>query len=375
MLADLVTSLTRRLADQKLLRDPRAVQWDVDGPVLRVDGRPVVCFCSNDYLGLARHPALARAVGEASAAGWGAGASRLLAGTTPPHEALESAVAAFRRRPAALAFSSGYLANLGVLAGLGTEEVTFFSDELNHASLIDGMRLSAARRHVYRHADAGHLEELLRRHADTPHRLVVTEAVFSMEGDVAPLAELAALARRFGADLVVDDAHGTGVLGPEGRGTLLELGVEAAVEVVTLSKAAGASGGAVVADAAVVRLLQSRARSFVYSTAPPPPVAAAAARAVELMLRADAPRRRLAENTAYVRARLDRPGRTPIVPVLLGSAERALAASAALWEKGFFVPAIRPPTVPEGTSRLRLSITAEHRREHLDGLLDALAAL
>lgn len=360
-----VRTLIDRLSRESLLRDPRIVER-VRGPVVRVDGKTLISFCDNDYLGLAQHPALgAAAAGVAHQEGWGGHASRLLSGTTPWHTRLEARMAEFRRTEAALYFSSGYLANLGLLAGLGTEEVTYFSDELNHASVIDGIRLAKARHHVYRHADVGHVRELLAR-ADTPHRVIVTDAVFSMDGDIAPLRELAAL----DADLFIDDAHGTGVLG---RGTPEHLGVSVAASIVTLSKAAGASGGFVAADRDTITLLKTRARPFVYSTAPPPAVCAAAMTAIDLMEKADDRRRRLSQNVAHVRSRLDRPGETPIIPWVVGSAEDALAAAARLWEKGFLVPAIRPPTVP--TSRLRISLTALHELEHLDGLLDALASL
>lgn len=364
MLSDLVAGLTRRLAAQNLLRETRTVEPDGDGPLVRVDGRPVVCFCSNDYLNLARTVAVAEAA-------WGAGASRLLAGTGPWQVRLEERMAAFRRRPAALFFTSGYLANIGLLAGLGTREVIFLSDELNHASIIDGLRLATARRAIYRHGDVDHARLLLEEHRDIPHRFIVTEAVFSMDGDVAPLAELAALP---GAELIVDDAHGTGLFGPQGRGVTHHAGVTPAVEVVTLSKAFGASGGFVVGDEATIRLLKTRARPFVYSTAPPPALCAAGLAAIDRVEAADDRRRALSDNVAYLRRKLDRPGQTPIIPVVLGSAEAALEASARLWEKGYFVPAIRPPTVPEGASRLRISVTAGHTRAHLDGLLEALAA-
>jgi 8-amino-7-oxononanoate synthase len=362
--------LLRTLAAQQLLRDPRTVE-SAGGPIVRADGRERVNFSSNDYLGLSAHPALARAAADAArAGGWGAGASRLLGGTSPWHERLEHRMAAFRGRPAALYFSSGYLANLGLLAGLGTEAVTYFSDERNHASVIDGLRLSRAARHVYRHADVDELRRLLRAHGAGTHRVIVTDAVFSMDGDVAPLE---ALARESDADLVVDDAHGTGVLGPQGRGTPRGAGIEPAAEVVTLSKAAGASGGFVVADADTIRLLKTRARPFVYSTAPPPAVCAAATASIDLMEQAEDRRAVLRRNIAHLRERLGAPGVTPIVPIVLGSVERALRASGRLWEEGFFVPAIRPPSVPEGSCRLRISLTALHRPEHIDGLLDALA--
>lgn len=375
MIRDHVLRLIEELSERSLLRDPKIVER-VRGPVVRIEGRELVSFSNNDYLGLAHHPALGEAAaGVTHDAGWGAGASRLITGGTPWHARLEQRMAEFRGREAALFFSSGYLANLGLLAGLGTSDVTYFSDALNHASVIDGIRLARAAHHVYRHADLDHLGELLAAHRETPHRVIVTDAVFSMTGEVAPLRELTELAAAHTAELFIDDAHGTGVLGPGGRGTPAHLGLHVCAEVVTLSKAAGASGGFVVGDQPTVTLLKTRARPFVYSTAPPAAVCAAGIRAIDLMEQADDRRRTLQQNVRTLRERLRQPGETPIVPVMLGDAEQALKAAAALWERGFFVPAIRPPTVPEGTSRLRISVTALHEREHVDGLLDALAAL
>lgn len=375
MLNDLVSRQIRELESLDLLRHPHVVE-PVRGPVVRVDGREFVSFSNNDYLGLASHPALGAAAASVThEAGWGAGASRLITGTTPWHARIEERMAAHRGREAALFFGSGFLANLGLLTGLGTEEVTYFSDQFNHASVIDGIRLARSRHHVYYHADLDNLRSQIRKHARTPHKVIVTDCVFSMDGDVAPLRELEAVAREFEADLFVDDAHGAGVLGPQGRGTPQHFGVVPHAEIVTLSKAAGSVGGFVVSDRDTVQLLKTRARAFVYSTASPAAVCAAGEAAIDLMEKADDRREKLRASTQYLREKLGRPGETPIIPLILGTTEAALKAATVLWERGYFVPAIRTPTVPRDAARLRISVTALHEREHLDGLIDALGQI
>jgi len=349
-----IGEIERALADLErasLLRRPRVIER-ARGPVVTVDGREVVSFCSNDYLGLSQHPRLAEAAAEAAAEfGWGAGSSRLLGGTTRWHVRLEERFAAFRGEEAALLYPSGYMANVGLLSAIADEDTLIASDERNHASLIDGCRLSRARVERYRHADAADAARALA--GPAKRKLVVTESVFSMDGDAAPLEELA----RLGAQLVVDDAHGTG---------LRTWGVRGAFWTSNLAKAAGASGGMVAGPRALRELLVNRSRPFIFTTAPPAPVAAAGLAAVELLERADDARGRLRENMARMGAA------SPIVPVVLGSSEAALEASARLWERGFFAPAIRPPTVPEGKARLRISITALHTHGQLDALMAAL---
>lgn len=339
---------------------------------------PLLSFASNDYLGLASHPALlAAAAVTATEEGFGAGAARLVTGNLPAHRDLEGALADFVRRPAALAFPSGYQANLGVLTTLAGPEDLIASDAANHASLIDGSRLSRARIAVYAHADAADAARALATPGTFRRRLLVTESLFSMDGDVAPLGALAAAAQVSDAILVVDEAHALGVLGPGGRGLCSAAGVSPDVLVGTLGKAFGAAGGFVTGAPALRDLLLNRARTFVFTTAPPVPVAAAAAAGVRLAAspEGDARRSRLWENGAFLAELLQgriKPPPGPILPVVLGADAAALAASAALRARGLFVPAIRPPTVPEGTARLRLTLSSEHTRADLQRLAEAL---
>ena len=353
------------------------------GPRVVVDGHSVIQLCSNDYLGLAAHPAVTRAAADAALEyGAGAGSARLIVGTSAPHAALERELARWKQTEAALVLSSGYHANTGVLPVLAGADDGIFSDELNHASLIDGCRLSRAAVRVYRHADAEHLDRLLRDAAGFRRRLIVTETVFGMDGDIAPLEDLVALARRHDAWIVVDEAHSTGVFGQNGGGLVSQLGLTEAVDVQigTLSKALGSLGGYVAGSAALVDWVVNAARTFIYTTALPP-AAVAAARAAIAVLSAEPERRdRVWSHAAWLRERLTEigfrlgPGRSPILPVLIGDADRAVRLSDALLARGVLVPAIRPPTVPDGTARLRVAPMATHTADDLAGAVDAFAA-
>jgi 8-amino-7-oxononanoate synthase len=355
------------------------------GRVVRVDGREVVNFSSNNYLDLASHPALARAAaGAAEALGTGAAASRLIVGSMEPHRRLEAALADTFGR-AALLFNSGYQANIGVLQALAGRGDAIYSDERNHASIIDGCRLSRATVHVYRHADAGHLAALLTSTGGAARRrLVVSDSVFSMDGDRAPVQALAALAAEHDAALILDEAHAVGALGPAGRGWAAEVGVVPDVLVATLGKALGGFGAFAVAAPAVVRLLYNRARSFVFSTALPPGVAEAAAAAVALSRgsEGDAARarlatrvERLARGLESLRINQEDTGNTAIFPILIGPDRGAMACCEALLEAGYFAQGIRPPTVAPGTARLRVALMASHTDDDIDGLLAALGGL
>lgn len=353
------------------------------GPRVIIDGRSVIQLCSNDYLGLAAHPEVKQAAADAALEyGAGAGSARLIVGTSAPHAALERELARLKQTEAALVLSSGYHANTGVLPALAGAEDVIFSDELNHASLIDGCRLSRAAVRVYRHADAEHLERLLREVDDSRRRLIVTETVFGMDGDLAPLAELVVVARRHDAWLVVDEAHATGVFGRRGGGLVSELGLTDAVDVQigTLSKALGSLGGYVAGSRTLVDWVTNAARTFVYTTALPP-AAVAAARAAIAVLETEPERRdRVRSHTAWLRERLTAlgyalgPSRSPILPVLVGDADTALRLGDALLARGVLVPAIRPPTVPDGTARLRVAPTATHTKDDLAEAIDAFAA-
>jgi glycine C-acetyltransferase/8-amino-7-oxononanoate synthase len=304
--------------------------------------------------------------------GVGSGASRLVSGTMTVHRRLEERLADFKRTPAALLFGSGYVANMGVITALAREGEVVFSDELNHASIIDGCRLARAETFVYRHADIEHLAWGMRQ-ADGRGSLVVTDSVFSMDGDVAPLAEIVELAQRHGVRVAVDEAHGTGCLGPGGRGAVAEAGVEDEVDVVigTLSKALGAYGAFAACDQSLAQLLVNTARPFIFSTAPPPPAVAGALAALELL--AEQPQRveKLQANGDALRDELAREGfevagsTTQIVPLVIGDAKQAMRICELAIERGVFAQAIRPPTVPEGTSRLRLAVMASHSRAEL----------
>jgi glycine C-acetyltransferase/8-amino-7-oxononanoate synthase len=352
------------------------------GPHVLLDGKPVLLLCSNNYLGLADHPTVRQAAADAAMRwGVGAGASRLVSGTMTIHRRLEERLAAFKGRESALLFGSGYLANAGTIAALARPGDVVFSDELNHASIIDGCRLSRADVFVYDHGDAEHLQWGI---ADAEGRgaLIVTDSVFSMDGDVAPLAEIVDLAQRHGLRTLVDEAHATGVLGPGGRGALAEAGLEDQVDVIvgTLGKALGSYGAFVACDQQMASYLVNAARTFIFSTALPPPAVAAALAALHLL--EERPRRveKLAANAATLRGALEREGfdtagsRTQILPLVIGEAERAMRICETALARGVFAQAIRPPTVPPMTSRLRLAVMATHREEELRAAARTLGA-
>ncbi|MRT28752.1 8-amino-7-oxononanoate synthase [Herbaspirillum sp. CAH-3] len=378
---DFTTGL-EALASQSLLRTRRVVEGP-QGPLLQVDGTQELSFCSNDYLGLANHPALIAAATDAlQRYGMGAGASPLISGHSRAHESLESELAAFVGMPSALVFGSGYMANLGVTAALVGKGDTVIVDRLAHASLIDGARLSGASLKVFPHNDAVRLEQVLAR-CTTGRKLVLTDAVFSMDGDLAPLVELVAVCGRHDAWLLVDDAHGLGVLGPQGRGSLALAGVRAAhvLTMGTLGKAAGVAGAFVAGDAGVLAWILQRARTYMFSTAHPPALAAATSASLALIAREDWRRERLQALAAQLRAGLAGlpwsllPSATAIQPLIVGENAAARALSAALRAQGIWVPAICPPTVPKGTARLRISLSALHTSADVARLVAALTAL
>jgi 8-amino-7-oxononanoate synthase len=351
------------------------------GPHVLLDGEPVLLLCSNNYLGLADHPQVREAAAEAAMRwGVGAGASRLVSGTMTIHRRLEKRLAAFKRREEALLFGSGYLANAGVVAALARPGEVVFSDELNHASIIDGCRLSRAEVFVYDHGDAEHLAWGIAR-ADGRGSLIVTDSVFSMDGDVAPLAEIVELAQRNRLRVLVDEAHATGVLGPGGRGAVAELGLEDGVDVVvgTLGKALGSYGAFVACDRVTARYLVNCARTFIFSTALPPPAVAAALAALELVETRPRLVQKLAANSLALRDALAAEGfemrgaRTQIMPLVIGDAELAMRICESALERGVFAQAIRPPTVAPGSSRLRLAVMATHREQELRDAARTLA--
>jgi len=352
------------------------------GPWLELEGRPVLVMASNDYLGLTGHPRLLGAARDALLReGAGSGASRLVSGTRSAHTALEQEIAAFKHTDAALYLATGYMTNLALITALAGPGDLVVSDRLNHASIVDACRLSRARVAVYPHGDAAAAARLLRE-GEGRLKLLVSDGVFSMDGDLAPLPELLEAARSAGALLVVDDAHATGVWGASGRGSLEHFGLGPAPDIVqmgTFSKALGGQGGFVAAAPEVIHTLVSRARPLLYSTAPPPAQVAAAREGLRVLQDEPWRRDRLHALAARLRRRLEElglgplPGQGPIVPVVVGEAERALALSRALLRRGVFVPAIRPPTVPPGMSRLRFSLSAAHREADVELAAAALA--
>jgi 8-amino-7-oxononanoate synthase len=364
-----------RLADIRnrgLYRRMRCVSGP-QGPRVLLDGKPVLLLCSNNYLGLADHPRVREAAAEAAMRyGAGSGASRLVSGNMTIHRRLEEQLAGFKRSDACLLFGSGYLANAGVVSALAREGDVVFSDALNHASIIDGCRLAKADTFVYDHCDMDHLDWGLRQ-AEGRGSLIVTDGVFSMDGDVAPLEEIVELAQRHDARVMVDDAHGTGAIGPYGRGSVAAAALDDEVDVVvgTLGKALGSYGAYVCCDEPMARYLINTARTLIFSTALSPPAVAAAMAALELLR--EQPRRveKLQHNADVLRDALAAEGvpvtgsTTQIVPLLVGDASDAVRACERALESGVFAQAIRPPTVPAGTSRLRLAVMASHTTSEL----------
>lgn len=389
---DLIASVHRKLAalEQQSLTRRRRIADSACAPQQLVDGRPMLGFCSNDYLGLASHPRVVEALRKgASRYGAGSGASHLISGHSRAHAILEERLADFVAPhlidARALYFSTGYMANLAALTALGADaDAMIFSEALNHASLIDGARLARAGVAVYPHGDVEALAAQLAA-SNAATNIVVTDSVFSMDGDLAPLPALLALCERHGAWLVVDDAHGFGVLGEQGRGTLEHFALRSPnlVYVGTLGKAAGVSGAFIAAHASVIELLVQRARPYIYTTASPPAIAHALLTSLDIIAGEEGAA--LRAHLAALIARLDaslrltrwqRPAsHTPIQPILIGANDEALRVAASLHAQGLWVPAIRPPTVPANTARLRVTLSAAHTFDQVARLAGALNEL
>ena len=377
------------LSQRRQRRLVQAFPHPGDPTWVRVDGQLARNFCSNDYLGLSHHPALLDAAAQASSRfGFGAGAAHLVTGHSVEHHELEQELAAFTGRQRALLFSTGYMANLGVISALTDRHDVLIADRLNHASLLDAARLSGAPLKRYAHADAAAAERLLageaRALAPEHAALLVTDGVFSMDGDLAPLAPLAALAQAHGAAFMVDDAHGLGVLGAHGGGALEQVGLSAQqvpLLVGTLGKAFGSFGAFVAGDAQLIDYLMQRARTYMYTTALPPAVAAASRAGLRLSQQEAWRRARVLalvrrfRNAATAAALPLMASATPIQPLIVGSAAKAASLSAALLAAGFWVAAIRPPSVPRGSARLRITLSAAHREEDVDALVASLQSL
>jgi 8-amino-7-oxononanoate synthase len=379
-LEDVLNDELKQLAEAGLRRTLKSVRQRRAGTVL-IDGERVADFASNDYLGLAADPRLARAAAAVlESEGTGAGAARLISGNHPIHESLEKELAAFKHCARALMFGSGYMVNVGVIPALVGEQDVVYSDALNHASLIDGCRLSKATLRVFAHADLGALEAQLQADAGQFRRsLIVVEGVFSMDGDMFPLAGLVPLAKRYGAWTYVDDAHGTGVMGERGRGAIEHHDVLGKIDIVvgTLGKALGTTGAYVAGSSRLIEFLLNRARSFVFTTGTPPALAAATLEAMRIADTESWRRTTVRERAARLRLRLQQgglsiPGQSDghIIPVHIGDPVRTMQIAGDMRRRGFLLGGVRPPTVPAGTSRLRISVSAVHPRE----LIDALAA-
>jgi 8-amino-7-oxononanoate synthase len=377
---DLAVALARQQA-RHLYRSRQIVEGP-QGIEVEIGGRGYLSFCSNDYLGLANHPEVLAAFQEGAARyGVGSGASHLITGHSRAHHQLEETLAEFTGRPRALSFSTGYMANLAALSTLAGRHDIVYADRLNHASLIDGIRLAGARMRRYRHVDTTHLSTLLAEKRPDVPSLIVSDGVFSMDGDSAPVVELAGLARENGARLMIDDAHGLGVCGEGGGGTLTETALtveDVPLLVGTLGKAFGTFGAFIAGSEELIETMIQHARPYIYTTAMPPAIAHATITAVALARREEWRREKLRALSRYLvqgasRLGIDLPNTIPIVPLIVGDASRATELSDDLRERGILISAIRPPTVPAATARLRITLSATHNETDIDRLLSALS--
>lgn len=369
---------------KNLFRQPVCIESS-QGPRISINGKTFLNFSSNDYLNLSQHPDIIKAaMAGLKKYGFGSGASRLLSGTYDSHRQLERNIASFKKTESALVFNTGYAANTGIIDALAGKDSVVFSDELNHASIIDGARLSGADVKIYRHRDVNHLESLLNKNIKnrkTGRGLIVTDTVFSMDGDIAPLKDLISLSKKFNTLLMIDDAHAMGVVGKTGRGGLEYFGIKSRdiIQMGTLSKAAGCFGGFVAGNRELIDLLVNRARSFIYSTSLPPAVAAASIRAIKILdSGSDYRRKKLWKNRERMYQGLKNIGfdtidsETPIIPVMVGETKEALRIGSHLYSNKIFTPAIRPPTVSEGKCRIRFTVTAGHTYKDIDMALEAM---
>ena len=364
----------RNLETKGLKRRLRSVEGS-QGREIIVDGRKVLNFCSNNYLGLADDPRLREAALECiEEEGIGSGASRLVCGNMQAHRELEEKIAQFKHAESCLVFSTGYMANVGIVSSVFERGDIIFSDKLNHASIVDGIILSGAGFKRYPHKDMNVLEQWLKESQGFKKRGIITDSVFSMDGDIAPLDKIVELARRYNAMVMIDEAHALGILGDKGKGAVEYFGLEEKIDIQmgTLSKAVGVFGAYCCGSKALISFLVNQARSFIYTTGLPPMVAACARRAIEIIEQEPRRRAQLHERSEYMRRELQRMGfdtmasQTPIIPILVKESSCAVEFSKKLFENEIFVQAIRPPTVPQNTARLRLTVTATHRQEDLD---------
>lgn len=383
MSADFFKTELEQIKNAGLYRRMRRVEGD-QGPTLSIDGHEIINFSSNNYLGIANHPDLAAAAKAAiDRYGCGSGASRLISGNMTLHEELENQLAEFKGTEAALVFNSGFQANTGVISTLAGEDDAIFSDTLNHASIIDGCRLARANTFVYAHNDLDQLEAQLSQATGFRRKLIVTESIFSMDGDEAPLTGIVELAEKYGAMVMVDEAHATGVFGASGAGVVQKLGLgdRVPVQMGTLGKALGGFGAYIAGSAGLRDLLINRCRSFIFTTSLPPAVMAMAMAAIDIVKREPERREALWQNCRNLKEGLRRLGyrvgasESPILPLIIGDAGECMRFSEKVFERDVFAQGIRPPTVPPGTSRLRITLMATHTREQIERALDAFAAV
>ncbi len=370
-----------KIKESGLYRELKVIENTQDTH-LEIDGRTYLSFCSNNYLGLANHSSVVKAVKDAvEEYGWGAGASRLVSGNMTLHETLEKVISEFKTKEATIVFPTGYMANLGAISSLVSRGDLVVCDKLNHASIIDGCRLSGADFRVYAHCNMEKLENILKKSSKYNRKLIVTDSVFSMDGDLAPLPDLVMIATKYSAMLMVDEAHGTGVFGQNGRGVVEHFNLIKEVDVVmgTLSKAIGSLGGYVSGRIDLISYLRNKARSFMYTTALPPAVCAASIAGIRLIQEDPLMRESLWNNVHYIKDKLKMnnfntiSSESQIIPILIGDAQKAVEISKLLYEKGILIPAIRPPTVPANSSRLRMTVMSSHTQKDLDRLLRVLS--
>ena len=370
-----------KIKESGLYRDLRVV-GNAQDTHIEIEGRPFLSFCSNNYLGLANHPSVVKAVKDAVGKyGWGAGASRLVSGNMTLHEALEDTISRFKGKEAAIVFPTGYMANLGAITSLVSNGDLVICDKLNHASIIDGCRLSGADFRVYAHCNMDKLENILKKSSKYNRKLIVTDSVFSMDGDLAPLPDIVRIATEYNAMIMVDEAHGTGVFGENGRGVVEHFNLNKEIDVVmgTLSKAIGSLGGYVSGDIDLISYLRNKARSFMYTTALPPAVCAASIAGINLIQEDPSMRESLWYNVRFIKDKLRSlninmiSSESQIIPILIGDAQKAVEISTLLYEKGILIPAIRPPTVPANSSRLRMTVMSSHTQGDLESLFEVLS--
>ncbi|MCD4781097.1 MAG: 8-amino-7-oxononanoate synthase [Candidatus Omnitrophica bacterium] len=379
-LNDYINQTLEKIRQDHRYRQLKTLEED-QSTYIKIDGRMFLNFCSNNYLGLANDDRLVEAaIACMRKEGWGSGASRLVCGHMKAHEELENKIALFKGTERCLVFGSGYMANVGIISSLFDRKDAIFSDRLNHASIIDGIRLSQANLFRYRHNNMTHLEALLAKHQDFKKKVIITDSVFSMDGDLAPLDQIVALAERYECAVMIDEAHALGVMGRTGRGLAEHFKVSHSIDIQmgTLSKAVGSFGAYVCARRETIDFFVQKARSFIYTTALPPAVAAASAVGMDLIQQEESRREQLWKNTSFMHLILRSMGfnimqtQTPIIPIMIGNNHLAQEFSQRLWKEGIYISCIRPPTVPSNMARLRVTLMATHTQEQLNVLIDKL---